>query len=982
MPVRTLREEPVPRALLRLAVALTSATLLAGSAYAQVPSRPATLSEMPIPGGLAAAHAVLDDRIPPDRSRFLVDIIQRLHAVAPVRKFDRSFSIAPLLSLLERRPAGSAAKADTVPLPLDAAFWTDVVFAGRAVPDGLPAAILKSRPASLLYCALLSVDEETRAWIARQPALVADILAHASGAFSVAASGLRVAADGIAVPGGKPAEPAWEAIVGQRVTDPVAFVRAVATNGDGRIAYFLGAMAQLTPAQIAFAFNLHAPDPGVRIDTARRFYDVFQRNASGWRIEERPFWRPPLDPALLLADLAVDDRGRPNVPGTPRLWELVFTGPNASVRPADAEARASSAAGPLDFVWLCEQVFKGSQVVQRRPYEVVLFASRVIRDLPPERMADAVDALRGAIAYPALFQTLERAGLSDVGAYAAAVRRARKLDAIDDFDRASRALAQFQGTIAVLTRAAARGSVQPQALQAAISALAGVELNDRGDYDGRLVRWLLDFVNDRHPNQPESAAPASDTAAPRDGRPVDLDDEIIRLVSGPALASAPLLDWEGTRYRFDPARAEAGRLRSLLGRDAQPWLTTAAGLLSIADALAAGAPEDTQLRAHADDLKALADAVRADAPDEWHGTDAPGRLRAAASALDRTAGQGNAREGARMASTLRLLADDVLGRGLAQIAYAIALGQRDRSLITAGDAASRHDFGLRLFGWGRLSAWRHAGTGADRSRDWHASGSLLGLDLRLSEFALMPLSSRPPAVRPTLNDAARRVFTETAVMIQPAALAGQHATALVNALQKGRERLAAVRTPQEAQAVGGQVGLGPLRRTLLSWTAVYDSARLVSFLSPSELMWLGWGDDPVPEGLHAWGTSGSPRLGCDCLQLPARRSWESLAGRWDSGVTATVFPDLNLRLTELLHELRMPAQLLAHVLPAATFDFIHNATSRWQDDDRGLVMFVQALPVDRVEQYLALLTTTGPLFPQAEGSDEPSAPATGWEVSR
>jgi hypothetical protein len=65
----------------------------------------------------------------------------------------------------------------------------------------------------------------------------------------------------------------------------------------------------------------------------------------------------------------------------------------------------------------------------------------------------------------------------------------------------------------------------------------------------------------------------------------------------------------------------------------------------------------------------------------------------------------------------------------------------------------------------------------------------------------------------------------------------------------------------------------------------------------------------------------------------------------------------------------MPAQLLGPVLTSATLDFIETATSRDQDDRRGLVEFVQALRLERVEQYLALLTTDGPLVPVGSGPE-------------
>jgi len=39
------------------------------------------------------------------------------------------------------------------------------------------------------------------------------------------------------------------------------------------------------------------------------------------------------------------------------------------------------------------------------------------------------------------------------------------------------------------------------------------------------------------------------------------------------------------------------------------------------------------------------------------------------------------------------------------------------------------------------------------------------------------------------------------------------------------------------------------------------------------------------------------------------------------------------------------------------------------DDRNGWIEFVAAVGIDRVEQYLALLTTDGPLVPVTDGSE-------------
>jgi hypothetical protein len=65
------------------------------------------------------------------------------------------------------------------------------------------------------------------------------------------------------------------------------------------------------------------------------------------------------------------------------------------------------------------------------------------------------------------------------------------------------------------------------------------------------------------------------------------------------------------------------------------------------------------------------------------------------------------------------------------------------------------------------------------------------------------------------------------------------------------------------------------------------------------------------------------------------------------------------------------------VLAAATLDLINHAISRDLDDRRGLVEFVHALPIDRAEQYLALLTTDGPLVPLEEPAEPTAAELVG-----
>lgn len=948
--------------------------VLVGSAHAQSTDSPGSLYEMPLPGGLRGALAAIDDPVPADRSQFLLEFIRRTYHAPLGKNGDRrEADLQTLLAYLDQSSArASTGPSETLPLPLPAAIWTDVVFGGSVTVDNLASAILRSRDAALLYYGLLSLDDATRAWLVTEPALLKDLASRYASTFVVAAPGLRVADRGVRVPGGEAAEPVWRALVGQPLNEPAAFVRALLAHRDGQLAYFFGTMAQLPPVRVRFALNLDSPDQAARVASTRALYAVFERIVARWSIRERTFWRPALDPALLVMDLPVDATGRSRLPGTRQFWDTVFK--EADRRQPDERASRALAEGqPADFAWLCEQVFKGPQTEQRRRYQIVLFGSRLVTEIRAETARDAVEAVRAAGTLPALIASLERAKLADVGAFANAARRAARLSAIGNDARAFRALAQFQGMIALITRAALRGSLPADSLAGLVSSLSAVDVNERGDYEGRLVRWF-----EAHPL--ETSKPAASAASASVDPPAELyqngdgpmDLEALRLLAGPTAAEPRFVDWEGTRYRLDLASAETTRLKRHVGEHHRPYLSSALTLVAVADALdQAELTPDALLR----ELEALAhvgNAVEGGDSEAWEDTGVATRYREAAAALRGAARDANIRKAARLAPALRMLADDLFARGLLDLVYATALGQPERTPILASEAASRHDFNLRRAGPRRGGPWELPVAGAETRRSWHVAGSLLGLDVTLAEFSLIRLSSNLP-IKPTFGGEDRRALVSVVALVQPASLTEQDSRTLVTAIRKGRTKLASLRTATEAAALADEIGLSPARRSLLPWVVAHDPQRVGFFLSPGELLWLGLGTAASDARLDAWGAPGQPRLGCLCLRLD-RRAWETLTGRWHSGILASGFPDLNLRLAELLAELQMPAALLGPVLASATLDFINTATTRDPDDRRGLLEFVQALRAERVADYLALLTTDGPLVPVGAAPDPAAQP--------
>jgi hypothetical protein len=713
-------------------VVLLATTALSGTARAQSNTPVGGIHDLMLPVGL---HPVLADNpgsAAPDRSHFLVDFIRRTYN-RPLNRtnLDLDAALRPLLAGDNGSNGPSTTRPDTLPLPLSASTWIETVFGGRETPHTLLAAILRSRGASLFYYGLLSLDDETRAWLVTEPRLIAEMSGRRAAAFVAAAPGLRVRGSRMEFPGGDAALPVWESLVGHRAADPEGFTRALLAKQDGRLAYFLGAMSQLTPGQLRVALRLDSPDTGARVGAGRQLLSVFGRVVLDWRVDENVFWRPELDPALLVASLHRGSDGLPIVPGTRHFWAAVFadqkrgwptSGGTASLALPGAEA--------VDFPWLCEQVFTGNREADRRRYQVVLFVSRLeargARWIGP----NAIVAAGAAHSFPALIFSLERAKLVDVGAFAAAARRAEKLSAIRDEGRATRALAQFQGALALVTRAGSRGGIPPAAMASAISSLSTVEFTQPGDYEGRLVRWVTGWLAAH-----VRAAPALELDVPTAGA---VERNALATLAGPAAVAPRFVDWEGTRYRLDFAAAEANRIAKILGEQPRPYLSSAAALVAIADALGRDGANAEQVRQHADALGNIALDVGWEHDGVWEGTDVRRRYLDAATALQGAAAAPDTRTARVTGAALLTLADDLLARGLMELAYAVALGQPDRPTITADEAARRHDFARPVAGRQAL-AWEIPSTGMSPGRAWHLAGSVLGLDVRLAHLALAPV---------------------------------------------------------------------------------------------------------------------------------------------------------------------------------------------------------------------------------------------------
>ena len=937
-----------------LLVLLLGSAVPAVVASAQERAGQTTITAQPLPGGLAAAKRALNEAASDDAAEFLVAVIRRAFQPGVSMADRRRAVLQPLLDHLNNQAPGP--DDDEWPLPLTPDLWRARILEPGA-PPALLTAILQSSSASLMYCALLSLDDDTREWLAGEPALLGELAQRHAAAFRVAAPGLRVANGRALVPGGPEAVAAWEGLTGASAAMPAEFVRAIVVEGGPPLALLLASSSHLTPARLRFAFALDNRDPAARVGALRRMAGAFRRVTGGWRAEDRPFWQPALDPLLLAADLQADDAARPRLPGSAAFWTAALREENPGAALSATEASALSADTPVDFGWLSEQVFAGSQAVIRTPYQVILFASRRLPGITAANVADALAAVRGAARYPALSGTLERGGVRSVGVYAAAARRAAQIAAIEDETKAAVTATQFQGALAVVARAAERGGVDADDAERLIAALLALDPGSRGEYGGRVAEWLLQVSTG-------GANLTLSSSSPLD--PGDLERELIRLMAGNSAASRPL-EWEGTRYRVDFRTPEAARLETLLGDSSPAYITAASGLVRAASALEIRVPAAGEFSELTQRIRALVSSAPCGGDVDWRRSPLDGRCAELASTIVRPSHPRDADAAAALAARLRRHADLLLARGLLTLSYATALGIPGAATISPVEGASRHELGFGTPGIGRAMAWRWPAPGADRVREWHVTGSLLGLDIALAPLSILRLSSRPPATRPSLGEEERGTLAQSMVLINPRSLTAETHDTIVATLLGAREHLRAIGTRAAALTVAEQAGLGGLRRTLFVWRALRDPGQAAQSLSPTERLLVGAGGTP-PRDLDAWGASAMPRSGCPCLQFPAEHRPELLAGRWFSGLQASAFADLNLRVGELLAELGIPPSLLAPVLSAATWDFSTSVAVRDFDDRRAWLDFVSALDVDRIEQYLALLTTDGPLVPVGAGS--------------
>lgn len=714
------------------------------------PASARTAVPLPIPAATLAA-AVSSHTV--ERSRVLLDVV-RIMFDGPDTPASASGAIrARVNDLLRTDKSGST---DTVPLPLTPGIWRDAILQ-MPIPDAqLIAAIFSDRRAALMYFGLSALDDETLRWLASERDALLHIRKH-PGAFAAFGRSLRVHDGRVAVPGGPPAESLWKTVIGGDPARPSEFLRELFRFDRGRAAFLYDTVAHLDSAHQQFVLNRH-------LDA---LLGVFRDFARDWDVETRPFARPQLDPALLLLTIRVDARGNPAAPAARGLWERVFRDDlNPDVPFKEVAAWASTPGdSPVDAAWLAGEIHLAPSPVARRRLDTFLFAQRVLGHQPTEPHVIA-SVLRAFVSMPALMLTLERAAVTDASALLGAARHANALNGIGNDNLRLLSVTLFQVAVGVIERGARSRALPPAAARALLDSLFAIPVDRGRGYDDRVTVWIRKELFNA---ATQSAVASSDP----------IEEAVLSLLAGPTNGRpAPVVEWEGVKYRVDPAAAELARLRRV--RQRQAGLSLDAAIARLLDRrLNPRGREDAQR-----DLREV----------------------------------------------------------LTSVLYAAHLGDPEGAALAAGNVALRHDFGFTSArpGVTPTTAWRIPVETFGHADGWRIQGSLLGLDAGLRRLALRRLDSGQLPTGPKLPILERNSAILTAALMNPHAMTDEGRDRVTAALARGRARVSALRGDASLAAdVAHQAGLSEWRREALRWALRHASDETDRAFSLVELFWLG-----------------------------------------------------------------------------------------------------------------------------------------------
>jgi hypothetical protein len=509
---------------MKAALACLTVFAIAGGAGAQITG--AGWFDLPVPGGERTLTAMGVDTL--ERAA-AISLAARMPDVDETRPVPGARILAEALREAAAPSLGASEDDEPlpVPMPLSADLWRQLLLVTEG--EDLFTRLIADRAAVLVAAGFTSTDRSVREFALRDPLLVRRIYRDAAGAFAVVARNLRIEGGHVVVPGGVGAKKIWDALAGQPTGNPKAFITALLTKDDGRLAWYFDTLAALEPARMRAAW----PEASERdrLANARALYDMFRRVEVRWRLEQQPFRRAAGDPSLVLMLTDVDAGGGVTGPTWPWFWETVFAHGVLDRTTALFNRRRSE---PMTVTAIVRAIASSSVRERKERFEMFRLAQRAF---PAVREAEALDlgiAISGYRRYKTLLLALERMQIASPALWAALVEAAVQVDRAPG--RREDALASFQGAFALVYRMWHVGSLDASTAGQLLRTLAdGVRGGER--VPQVVGRWIT-----------ATLVPA---LAPR---------TLLDALAGPVAEQAPPIAWEDLEYRLDFAGAERQRL--------------------------------------------------------------------------------------------------------------------------------------------------------------------------------------------------------------------------------------------------------------------------------------------------------------------------------------------------------------------------------------------------------------------------------------
>jgi hypothetical protein len=864
-------------------------------------------------------------------------------------------------SMAQRWNAGERARlvlpSTDVPLPLGFETWRRVLIDEPVTPSTLFRSIVANRSRSLVFYGLSSLDEETTQFVSSQPALLRSIRNEHAGAFAAFARSLHVHDGRVDVPGGRESESLWQATTGARADQPAVFIRELLGRDQGRLAYFYDTLASLDDSRLKFALGLWMAEATVRARSFAALYESFNRIASqpGSFSSIRVFERAILDPAIFLFQIAAEASGEPRQPSAASLWLAVFETEDVT-RPVNPDDLRDT--HPFYAAMMIERIFAPVQQHRYDRFDAVMFAQRVFRDIEAKQLTDVVMTLRGFGRYRALILSLERMGIRHPAVYAAAIRRAAALGTIRDPDRGTVAQSLFQGMLALVERARFTRLVSSEQAASLVRSAVALETNEEGQYFGAPAHWI------------ETQFLAVVDVEPEPEAPKPLEAKLVAILAGQASArTPPVFTWVDWSYRVDSTGLLKSRIGAIRARQGGNPLDQVLSLARVARSLTATSDDVAAVKQAGVALTRLSETLSEPnwlRPRDDQGWSPRSTLRWASREIAGIRRPQDIRgRSTQIERQLSALSDVLLSFTLRSIIYATYLGDPAGPLLLGGDVAQRHDFGVKIEDLDtRLhAAWSLPDEPSGYGLNWQVWGSLLALDIGLVRLSVQQVTNRPPPRTAGFSDGTRKAMLQTLALFNSYERTDAELTEIAARMARGRQRIAALRQePNNATVIGRELRFGARRLRGLQWVLAQEPNDLERSFTLLETFQLGTAADSAGD-LDGWGASLLAWNGCLCLAMPSPQAWEDLEGRAAAGYLAARLPDLQLRIAELLHELRVPAALAHPILLGAFQDLLDEATVNRPDDHKAASRYAATYPRSRVEAAVSSLTATGLLVP-------------------